>query len=374
MEIISIDSSDRSFIITWADQTVSEFPYIWLRDNDQDELHPHTRERIFNLTSVSLDLQPESFELTDESVNVRWSDRADSSIYPAKWLFEHQPGKSRTDPSIVTLELWDRDTIGMVPRASAKECIMSEMALHKALLTLKQKGILVFYDLEDRLQASDKIGKLIGFRRQTNFGDHFEVVSMPEPNNLAYTSLELPLHTDLPNQELIPGFQFLHALRNSATGGESVFADGFRICADLKNDSPAIYELLSTVHLPWRFHDNENDIRYSRPIINVDFDGGFDSFVFNTHIADIPDLSADQLYEFYAAYQALMNRVRDAKYAIQFRLQPGEMVAFDNKRILHGRKAFDVASGERHYQGFYIEKNEIDNRIRVLSRNTCGAS
>lgn len=61
--------------------------------------------------------------------------------------------------SIVTLELWDRETIGMVPRASAKECIKSEIALHTALLTLKQKGILIFYGLEDRLKASGEIGK-----------------------------------------------------------------------------------------------------------------------------------------------------------------------------------------------------------------------
>ena len=45
MKIASLDSVGHSFIITWADQTVSEFPYTWLRDNDQDELHPYTREQ-----------------------------------------------------------------------------------------------------------------------------------------------------------------------------------------------------------------------------------------------------------------------------------------------------------------------------------------
>ena len=46
---------------------------------------------------------------------------------------------------------------------------------------------------------------------------------------LAQRSLALPLHTDLPNQELVPGYQFLHCYRNSASGGESLFADGFRV-------------------------------------------------------------------------------------------------------------------------------------------------
>ena len=49
-------------------------------------------------------------------------------------------------------------------------------------------------------------------------------------------------------------------------------------------------------------------------------------------------------------------------------LAPGEMAMFDNTRVLHGRTAFDPSSGDRHLRGYYIEKNEIDSRIRVLSR------
>jgi len=45
------------------------------------------------------------------------------------------------------------------------------------------------------------------------------------------------------------------------------------------------------------------------------------------------------------------------------------MVAFDNRRVLHGRTAFDAMSGDRHLRGYYIEQNEIDSRVRVLSRS-----
>ncbi|GAF53314.1 gamma-butyrobetaine hydroxylase [Psychrobacter sp. JCM 18900] len=50
----------------------------------------------------------------------------------------------------------------------------------------------------------------VDYLRQTNFGMTFDVISEKSPINLAYTSLSLPLHTDLPNQELPPGYQFLH--------------------------------------------------------------------------------------------------------------------------------------------------------------------
>ena len=47
-------------------------------------------------------------------------------------------------------------------------------------------------------------------------------------------------------------------------------------------------------------------------------------------------------------------------------LQPGTMVAFDNRRVLHGRDAFDPTTGERWLRGFYIDRTDIDSRLRCL--------
>jgi gamma-butyrobetaine dioxygenase len=44
------------------------------------------------------------------------------------------------------------------------------------------------------------------------------------------------------------------------------------------------------------------------------------------------------------------------------------MVVFDNRRVLHGRAAFDPATGHRHLQGFYVDRGEFDSRLRVLAR------
>ncbi len=44
------------------------------------------------------------------------------------------------------------------------------------------------------------------------------------------------------------------------------------------------------------------------------------------------------------------------------------MVVFDNRRVLHGREAFDPASGYRRLLGCYVDRGEWDSRIRVLSR------
>ena len=368
MRTADVQRGERAFTITWADQSVTEFPFIWLRDNDPHELHPDTRERVFDLTSVRLDISPDSFELNQDGLIVRWPERTDPSVYAREWLYVHRPGQSREDPSKVQHTLWDRDTMREIPRADAQECMNSTETLKNALVTAKREGLLIVDGLDDRPEAGEEFADLIGFKRETNFGVMFEVISKPDPNNLAYTSMALPLHTDLPNQEVIPGYQFVHSYRNSATGGENIFADGFRICADLAKDQPQDFELLKRVQIPWRFHDESCDIRRHRPIISQRANGEIDAFVFNAHIADLPDMETHELYDFYAAYRNLMIRVRDPMYAVHCMLAPGEMAMFDNTRVLHGRMAFDPSSGDRHLRGYYIEKNEVDSRIRVLAQ------
>lgn len=370
MKMADVKRGERAFRVSWADRSVTEFPFVWLRDNDPGELHPQTQERVFDLTSVSLDVSPEAFELATGELIVRWPGRSEPSNYSATWLYAHRPGRARRDPSNVDRILWDTERLSAIPRGDASECARSPAALKEALLNAKRYGLLIIDGLSDSPTAGEEFADLIGFKRETNFGVMFEVVSKADPNNIAYTSMALSLHTDLPNQEVIPGYQFLHSFRNDATGGESIFADGFRICADLRKERPQEFELLKRVRLPWRFHDESCDIRQHRPIINQRENGDFDCFVFNAHIADVPDLAADVLLEFYAAYRNLMMRVRDPKYVIHHTLAPGEMVVLDNQRVLHGRTAFDPGSGDRHFRGYYIEQNEIDSRIRVLSRGS----
>ena len=369
MQLTNIKRGEHAFFATWSDLSDAEFPFVWLRDNAVDELHPDTRERLFDLTRVSLDILPDKFEFFSDKLMVTWSDRSSPSTYTAVWLQSNKPGLARLDPSQMHYELWNNACSSEIPSFDATACTGSKEVLRQSLLTLKCSGLVIIDGLEDDICAGENFGDLIGFKRRTNFGVMFEVISKPKPDNLAYTAIALPLHTDLPNNVQIPCYQFLHCFRNNAKGGASIFADGFQICADFAREEPDMFDLLKKVSIPWRYHDEYCDIRYHRPVIMQSPNGFFELFTFNAHLADVPDMDAKLMYAFYAAYQNLMKRVRNPKYSLQHVLQPGQMVMFDNRRILHGRDAFDPGSGERHYRGFYIEQNEVDSKIRVISRN-----
>ncbi|TIM34533.1 MAG: gamma-butyrobetaine hydroxylase, partial [Mesorhizobium sp.] len=216
--------------------------------------------------------------------------------------------------------------------------------------------------------AGRRAAERIGFLRQTNFGTMFEVVSMPKPNNLAYTPVALPLHTDLANQEVPPGYQFLHCIANEAEGGGSVFADGFAIVAALQAEDPEAYRLLCEVEIPYRFHDENYDLRGRFPVIVTRRDGEVTELRFNAHLVDVIDLPSDICAPFYAAYRKLMMMIRGSRFQIAYRLKAGEMAVFDNRRVLHGRQSFNPNTGRRHLRGCYVDRGEFQSRIRVLSR------
>lgn len=371
MKIQSIDRKQRTFYVSWQDGSSSQLPFIWLRDNDPNELHPDTHERTFDLTSVDLDITPISYDFNAADageLRIRWPGKTSESQYSAQWLYQHRPGIRRDDPARIEHKSWAEQNMSSLPRFDAQKCHASPPALLSALESLKTTGIVLIHNLDDDVTAGENFGDLIGFKRQTNYGIVFEVKSKPKPNNLAYTSLALPLHTDLANQEFVPGNQFLHCYRNQATGGGSRFADALSIINDFKRDHPDHYQLLCEVPVPWHFIDDESDIRYHRPVIGLNADGVFTGLTFNAHLADVADFDAQLMYDFYAAFRELMMSIRTATDNLEYSLKNGEMVIFDNQRILHGRAAFDPSSGARHLRGYYIEHNEVDNRIRMLAK------
>ena len=368
MYIQSVTFSASIFEITWDNAEEHRYPAIFLRDNDPGELHPQTRERVFDLTTVSLDIEPIKISFTDEALEILWPDKSTSSIYTSEWLMQHRPGVPRKDDAEVKQQTWDAGFSESVPWFKANECRVDSKQLRELLRAIKRYGLVIVSELEEYANAGTGFGESIGFKRMNNFGSVFHVVNKPDPNNLAYTSVALPLHTDLPNQELIPGYQFFHCYQNAASGGDSIYADGFKICEDMRVEEPDYFDTLTNTHVPFRFHDEKYDIRSKRPLIQLDVQGNVSEFVFNAHLVDVPDMPETEMLEFYAAYQSLMKRIRSDRYNIRIRLQPGAMAIVDNRRVMHGRGEFDPQSGERQLQGYYIDYGELDSRMRLISQ------
>ena len=358
----------ESLELSWPDGTHGQFPFIWLRDTDPSGFHPQTGERVFELTSVELDIAPTHVELASGKLLVTWPGAQEPSTFDLEWVKAHRPGQRRADPAVIEPILWRRELGGAgVPRHDAATIMSSDAALSEWMVDCKRYGLAIVTGLAGTIDAGMDVARRVGHLRETNFGLTFEVMSKPDPNNLAYTSVALPLHTDLTNQELPPGFQFLHCMANDAEGGGSTFRDGAAAAEDLRKGDPEAFELLTSITIPFRFHDKVTDIRSRKAVITLDSDGEVSEICFNAHLADILDLDPAQMPAYYRAYRKFMGMLRAPEYGIALRLAAGEMVVFDNRRVLHGREAFDPSTGFRHLHGCYVDRGELDSRLRVVA-------
>ncbi|MEH6445586.1 MAG: TauD/TfdA family dioxygenase [Oceanospirillaceae bacterium] len=363
--IKTINVTNDAIDFTWADNSQSTFPFIWLRDIDPLGFHPQTAERLFDLTQVSIDIVPTNVEFTKQQLSLQWPDEIERSNFPATLLASYATNCQMQDAAAITYASWQGDF--EIKRFSVNSFSKENPAQLKRMLSaLKRDGLVIINELKGE-HSGEQFGDLIGFKRETNFGVMFEVINKADPNNLAYTSVELPLHTDLSNQQLPPGYQFLHCIKNDAQGGESLLADGFAIAEGLRSQNPDNYQRLCQQKMPFRFHDKNCDIRYMHPLISEE-NGLINNFIFNAHLAESANLVDGENIDYYRAYQDLMRRIRLPEYALKLKLKAGEMMVFDNGRVLHGRSAFDPTTGDRHLRGYYIDHGEVDSKIRMLAK------
>jgi len=363
----SVSQNEHSLHLVWSDGCRSDFHFLWLRDNCPTTLHPDTQERVFDQLSVSANIHPLEVSIEDDQLLIDWSEQDHHSKFLGSWLRAHAYSGDLTPQNQTTAKSWDNGFLDQINSVDYSDLIQSNETLYDWMKQLDQDGLSLVYNMPSTQIALNEVTNRIDYQRQTNFGVTFEVKTEPNPINLAYTALALPLHTDLSNQETPPGYQFLHCLANESAGGESIFADGFRILEDLRKENSAYFKLLANQAVPFRFHDDDHDICHHHPVINLDHQGNIVELKYNAHLASIFDLPDDIMHDYYLAYRDLMARVRSPKYRITLKLTEGTMAVFDNRRVLHGRESFEP-TGKRHLRGCYIDRTEFQSRLRVLKK------
>lgn len=226
--------------------------------------------------------------------------------------------------------------------ASDIESFRSSLALH---------GIALATDLAPESGSVVAFAQQFGLLRETNYGRHFDVVNKPNPNNLAYSARGLPLHTDNPYRDPVPMVQVLHCLISASPQGRSIFADGRVVAEQLRVDAPHHFATLASTTLDFVFEDNTVRLAARHPIIECDAEGSVVAVRVNHRSMQPPDPSSD-VRSFYDAYRAFHDAMEEHTFGLD--LLAGDVIAFDNRVMLHARGPFDAGAG-RHLQGCYID-------------------
>ena len=376
-QVRSVRVADQALEVSWNDAQMCAFPLVWLRDNCDCPrcLHPDTQERIFDLLTVPERLRVASAGLTGQgAVMVLWGDDGHASKYETDWLRSYAADALADGTARPDTVLWDSALSGGIPRFDYGAVMDSEEGLGAWLTALLSHGIAVVSDTPRRDREVLRVAERIAYARRSNFGEHFEVRADRNPINNAYTALKLHNHTDLCNWERPPGYQFLHCLENAAMGGESTLVDGFCAADALRRTDANAFNRLSTTPLLYRYHDTECDLRFRGPVIRLDEGGRFEQIRFNFGLFGVQSLPADQMTEVYSAYRKYAQLVRDDHFQIRFKLEPGDLLTFDNWRVLHGRQAYQPSTGTRHLQGCYVDRDEVLSRLRMSASSVTNAA
>jgi gamma-butyrobetaine dioxygenase len=178
-------------------------------------------------------------------------------------------------------------------------------------------------------------------------------------------------HTDEPYRYSPPGIMMFHCIDASTDGGGiSTFVDGFNVAEALRNTEPRMFDLLTRVKVPYRRHyKGKVDVQAAAPLIVVDSQGNIDGVRFTDRVMAPLNPAFGGMDAFYEAFRVLSDLYYDERRWCRIPLKPGDMVAFDNHRVLHGRTAFSADLKRRFLRLCHVERTEFHSRFRILGRS-----
>ncbi len=360
----------RQLLVDWADGHHSVFHAVWLRDNCAcPECRHPSGQRLLDTRTIPAGIAPATVNSQPGGpVEIVWANDGHRSAYPPAWLRAHcyadsERSKRRPRPS-----LWGAEMQARLPTATHAAIASDEAALRDWLAAIAAYGFAILRGAPVEPGEVIHVVELFGYVRETNYGRLFDVRSVVNPNNLAYTGLALGGHTDNPYRDPTPSLQLLHCLSSSTSGGENTLVDGFRVAEALRAEAPDEYDTLTRQPVRFRFQDVDTDLTAEFPILALNPLGELIAVHYNNRSPEPFDMPPAIVEAYYAAYRHFVDLLESPAYQVRFKLEPGDLFIVDNLRVLHGRTGFSAA-GQRHLQGCYADRDSLRSKLAVLNRS-----
>jgi gamma-butyrobetaine dioxygenase len=367
LEGVTVADAGARIELSWRGGRVTSAPAPWLFDMAEgEEGHASGHRRRGGLETAVCAVQ--AAELDGFDVILRFTSdaaarRIPSSAFCGDW-----------EPEVADeIELWASPEDLTEDRPIEFDAYLADdSVLAQALQRLARVGIVFFAGAGVRPLAVERAVARFGYIRETNYGRLFDVREEAAPSHLAYTAAGLELHTDNPYRDPEPTLQLLHVIETADVGGESQFVDGFAQAEALRRAAPGRFRVLAATPVEFAFTGPGGERYAARaPVIEVTPDGRLKALRVNHRALRPPPLTSGAVEAWYAAYLDLYQRLHAPAARLQRKLAPGDVVMFDNRRVLHGRSAYRGAGGQRWLQGCYAERDGLHatlSRLRGAAR------
>lgn len=359
--------------LTWPDGAALECHPKWLRENAPGAggIDPVTRECELDPGHLNPDLSIGRMDVVGGGLEVTFEpEHRDASFHPG-WLRHVADELHRPFAVIPAPVPWTATECAEPTTHDGGAVLRHDAALADALCDLARYGLLRLAGCGTDPGTVAEVAGRIGAMRDSNFGLTWHVDVDITPTSLANTGQRLAPHTDLPTREVPPGLQLLHCVENSVDGGWSTMADGLAIAHYLRDHEPDAFDALTA--LEWVFFNRspDHDHRWQGPVIDSG-DGRIPYTYRAFHpVRAFPAMAPENMDRAYASMRVLSTMSGSDRFQMRYPFRPGDIVVFDNRRVLHGRDAFEPRPGtRRRLIGTYMDTDEFYSRMRVLLRRS----
>ncbi len=368
---------DDHFVrLTWPDGLCLVAFDLWLRENavDAGGVDLATREGLLDPGHLGSDISVTDANVTAAgALEVCFGPDGHLARFHPGWLRHVALGRHLASAWMPEPQPWSARELVEPPTHDGPAVLADDAAFAAWINDLVARGIARLRGLPDDPDVALQLAMRIGPVRDTNFGPIWDVkaditmAGAADTNSTANSNLRLGPHTDLPTRETPPGFQFLHCFRNETAGGWSTMADGAAVVEALRAEYPEHFEALTT--LRWVFFNRGPGIdhRWSGPFIDRGVHGSPLTLRAFYPVRGFPDMDPADMPRAYEAMRCFSEMAASDRFQMRYPFEAGDLVGFDNRRILHGRDAFE-AGGRRHLRGIYIDHDEIFSTTRVANR------
>ena len=173
--------ASRMLNVTWNNDTMSRYPFVYLRDNCQcsECFYESSLQRSFDTVgklNMEIQLQRVDVLQNGEQISVTWPDKH-VSVFNSQWLHsrrlaeEKDLWKERSSLRREGVTFWNAEQLqGKIPRYDFQEVIEDDFKLYEWMNSLHSEGIALVTNTPLQPGEVSKLCARVGYSKTTHYG------------------------------------------------------------------------------------------------------------------------------------------------------------------------------------------------------------
>ncbi|KAI1907450.1 hypothetical protein LOZ61_006143 [Ophidiomyces ophidiicola] len=339
---------------------------------------PSTKQRNFETSDLDEKVSAANVVHEGNRVAIVWNERggAHISTYAASDLTRmakaNLPRHKRISPLRI---LWNKDDFAKNQHwISFDDYMSNDNAFRLFMRSLSRYGLVFVKGVPRSTESVSQIATRMGPLRNSFYGSTWDVRSVPDAKNVAYTNKFLGFHMDLLYMADPPGYQLLHCMDNSLPGGESLFSDAVRVAQNISEEDRAAYDDLCNTPVRFGYFNDGQRYEYTRPTIQAEGNSMVHvnySPPFQVPQFDFSGREGSTFSRWTKSMELFSGKLNHPDGIFELKLKEGECVIFANRRVVHARKEFDLKAGDdrkrsRWLRGAYVDEDALISKFEYF--------